>query len=62
MKYPLGVDAEGNALDCDKDEWAWWVMDAEIEGSETKGAFAILEVAVNEIFATIGDDDEEGYN
>ena len=58
----MGVDSEGNALDCDKDEWAWWVMDAEIEGSETKGAFAILEVAVNEIFVTIGDDDEEGYN
>jgi len=59
MKCPLRIDSEGNALSCYKDECAWWVIDAEIEGSNIKGACAILEVAVNGIFVTIGDDDEE---
>ena len=62
MKCPLRTDTEGNALDCYKDECAWWVIDAEIEGSKATGACAILEIAANGIFVTIGDDDEEGYN
>jgi hypothetical protein len=35
------------------------VIDAEVESSKTKGACAVLEVAVNGIFVTIGDNDEE---
>ena len=61
MKCPLRIDSEGNALNCYKDECSWWVSDAEIEGSITKGACAILEVAVNGIIVTIGDDDEVDY-
>ena len=30
-----------------ENKYAWWVADAEIEGSATKGACAILEVVVN---------------
>ena len=41
MRCPLRIDSEGNALDCYKDECAWWVIDAEIEDSKTKGACAI---------------------
>ena len=59
MKCPLRINSEGNASDCYKDECAWWVIDAEIEGSKATGACAVLEVAVNGIFVTIGDDDEE---
>jgi diphthamide synthase subunit DPH2 len=59
MKCPLRIDSEGNALSCYKEECAWWVMDVEIEGSKTYGACAILEVAVNGIIVTIGDDDDE---
>ena len=59
MKCPLRTDAEGNALNCYKDECAWWVIDAEITGSEATGACAILEIAANGIFVTIGEDDEE---
>ncbi len=61
MKCPLRTDAEGNALSCYKNECAWWVVDAEIEGSMAKGACAVLEIASNGIFITIGEDDEEGY-
>jgi hypothetical protein len=57
MKCPLRIDSQGNVSDCYKDECAWWV----IEGSNTKGACAVLEVAVNGIFVTVGDDEEE-YN
>ena len=59
MKCPLRTDSQGNASDCYKDECAWWVIDAEIEGSNTIGACAVLEVAVNGILVTIGDDEEE---
>jgi hypothetical protein len=59
MKCPLRIDSQGNALDCYKAECAWWVTDAEIEGLKATGACAVLEVAVNGIFVTIGDDDEE---
>ncbi len=59
MKCPLRTDAQGNASDCYKDECAWWVIDAEIEGSSTYGACAMLEIAVNGIIVTIGDNDEE---
>ncbi len=59
MKCPLRTDAEGNALSCYKDECAWWVIDAEIEGSKAIGACAVLEIAANGIFMTILDDDEE---
>ena len=59
LKCPLRIDSDGKALDCYIDECAWWVIDAEIEGSKTKGACAVLEVAANGIFVTIGDDDEE---
>ncbi len=59
MKCPLRIDTEGNALNCYKDDCAWWVADAEIAGSEATGACAILEIASNGIFVTIGDDEEE---
>ena len=59
MKCPLRTNSEGNASDCYKDECAWWVIDAEIEGSKTNGACAVLEIAVNGIFVTIGDDEDE---
>jgi len=59
MKCPLRTEPEGNFLSCYKDECAWWVADAEIEGSATKGACAILEVAVNGMIVTIGDDEED---
>ena len=59
MKCPLRIDSQGNASDCYRDECAWWVADTEIEGSKTKGACAVLEVAANGIFVTIGDDEEE---
>jgi hypothetical protein len=62
MKCPLRTDSKGNASDCYKDECAWWVADAEIEGSKSKGACAVLEVAVNGILVTIGDDEEEELN
>ncbi len=62
MKCPLRTDSQGNALDCYKAECAWWVIDAEIEGSKATGACAILEIAVNGILVTIGDDDEVDYN
>jgi len=61
MRCPLRIDSEGNALDCYKDECAWWVIDAEIEGSATEGACAVLEVAVNRIIIAIGNDEEEDY-
>ncbi len=61
MKCPLRTDAEGNALSCYKDECAWWVTDVEIVGSKATGACAILEIAANGIFVTIGEDDEEDY-
>lgn len=61
MRCPLRIDSEGNALDCYKDECAWWVTDAGIPVSKDTGACAILEVAVNGIIVTIGDDDEEDY-
>jgi len=57
MKCPLRIDSQGNASDCYKNECAWWVADAEIEGSVTQGACAVLEVAVNGVFVTIGDDE-----
>ncbi len=59
MKCPLRTDAEGTALKCYEDDCAWWVIDAEIEGSMAKGACAILEIASNGIFITIGDDEED---
>ncbi len=59
MKCPLRTDPEGNALSCYKDECAWWVIDAEIEGSKITGACAVLEIAANGIFVTIGEDDDE---
>ena len=59
MKCPLRTDSQGNASDCYKEECAWWVIDAEIEGLNTIGACALLEVAVNGILVTIGDDEEE---
>ncbi len=59
MKCPLRIDSEGNALDCYKDECAWWVIDAEMESSKEDGACAVLEIAVNGIFVTIGDDYDE---
>ena len=63
MKCPLRIDPEGNALDCYKDECAWWVVDAEIiEGLATKGACAVLEIAVNGIIVPIGDNEEEVAN
>ncbi|MGM0688831.1 MAG: hypothetical protein ACQESO_04515 [Bacillota bacterium] len=62
MKCPLRVDSQGNALDCYKDECAWWIINAEIEGSKSTGACAVLGVAVNGIFVTIGGDEEEDYN
>jgi hypothetical protein len=58
MKCPLRIDSEGNALNCYKDECAWWVVDAEIEGSKATGSCAVLEIAVNGILVTIGEDDE----
>ncbi len=58
MRCPLRTDSEGSALDCYKDECAWWVADAEVSGSVQTGACAVLEVAVNGIFVTIGDDEE----
>jgi len=57
MRCPLRIDSQGNAYDCYKNECAWWVADAEIEGSVTQGACAVLEVAVNGVFVTIGDDE-----
>ncbi len=61
MKCPLRIDSEGNALSCYKNECAWWVIDSEINGTKATGACAILEIAANGIFVTIGDDDEEDY-
>ena len=58
MKCPLRTDSQGNASDCYRDECAQWVIDAEIEGSKTIGACAVLEIAANGIFVTIGDDEE----
>jgi hypothetical protein len=62
MKCPLRIYSEGFDLNCYEDDCAWWVKDAEIEGSKTIGACAILEIAVNGIVVTIGDDDEVDYN
>ncbi len=61
MKCPLRIYSEGFDLSCYKDECAWWVADAEIEGSKATGACAVLEIAVNGMFVTIGDDEEEDY-
>jgi hypothetical protein len=59
MKCPLRIDSEGNVFDCYKDKCAWWVVDAKIEGSKATGACAVLEIAVNGVFVTIGDDYDE---
>ncbi len=59
MKCPLRIDSQGNASDYYKDECDWWVTDSEIAGSKATGACAILEVAVNGIIITIGEDDED---
>ena len=61
MKCPLRIDAEGNASNCYKDECAWWVAGAEIEGSKVKGACAVLEIASNGIYIIIGEDEGEWY-
>ncbi len=53
MKCPLRIYSEGFDLNCYKDECAWWVTDAEIEGSKATGACAVLEIASK------GDDEEE---
>ena len=34
MICPLSTDPEGDALDCYKDECAWWVRGSEIKGSK----------------------------
>jgi len=61
MKCPLRTDPEGNFLSCYEDNCAWWVIESELSGSVTKGSCAVLEVAVNGIFITVGEDDEEDY-
>ena len=53
MKCLPIINSEVNALDSYKDECAWWVVDAEIEGSKTKGACAVLEVAAFDIDSII---------
>jgi len=58
MKCPLRTDSEGNFLSCYKDECAWWVIDSEISGTKDTGACAVLEVAVNGIILTVGDDED----
>ncbi len=59
MKCPLRKDSEGNVLSCLKEECAWWVEDADIEGKEEYGACAMLEIAVNGIIITVGEDEED---
>ncbi|MFO7952072.1 MAG: hypothetical protein R6U91_04600 [Bacillota bacterium] len=59
MKCPLRNDSEGNTLSCFKEECAWWVEDADIEGQERPGACAMLEIAVNGIIITVGEDEAE---
>lgn len=59
MKCPLRTDSEANILSCVKDECAWWVEDADIEGRDRPGACAMLEIAVNGIIITIGEDEDE---
>ena len=61
MKYSIRTHSQADESDCYKQEHALWVKDAEIEGSKSKskGACAVLEIAVNGVFVTIGDDEEE---
>lgn len=58
MQCPLRVNPEGSFLSCYENECAWWVIDSDLSGSVTKGACAILEVAVNGLLVTLGDDEE----
>ncbi len=59
MKCPLRVDSEGNFLSCYEDKCAWWVLDSDLSSAVVTGACSILEVAVNGIVVTIGENDEE---
>ncbi len=56
MKCPLRVNSEGTALECYREECAWWIEDAFETDTDEIGACAVLDIAVNGIHVYV----EEG--